>query len=155
MNFLLKARHFKQPFPKETRTKMTSLESWRFGLTRRSWIRSQMGFFWIVQAFVSIVELRSEVQIIFFDTDFWKLHVGKVYAFQHFETEVWLFSNFVYGLAETRISFVSWVGRCKISFFDANLRKNNMYRQCLLISCNKGWLVFKCGFCLWKNIHIF
>ena len=45
-----------------------------------------------------------------------------------------------------------WVGRCKINFSDVNLRKNNMYRNKLFDSCNRGVLVFNCGLCLCASI---
>ena len=58
--------------------------------------------FRIAQAFVPIVELRSEEQTIFFDTALWKNVIsGKASAFQHCETEVWLFLIIVYELAQT------------------------------------------------------
>ena len=62
--------------------------------------------FRIAQAFVSNIELRSEVQTIFFDTTIlWKNdNPGKAYAFQHCETEVWLFLIIFYELAQTRTS---------------------------------------------------
>ena len=62
--------------------------------------------FRIAQAFVSNVELRSEVQTTFLDTVLWKyVSSGKVYAFQLWETEVWLFLIIVYELAQTRTSY--------------------------------------------------
>ena len=40
-------------------------------------------------------------------------------------------------------------------FFDANLQKKNVYRKYLSISGNKGWLVFKRGFCLGTFLRFF
>ena len=63
--------------------------------------------FRIAQAFVSNFELRSEVQTILFDTALWKnVITKKTYAFQHCETEVWLFLIIVYEIAETRTTHV-------------------------------------------------
>ena len=63
--------------------------------------------FRIAQAFVPKVELRSEEQTIFSDAALWKnVITGKAYAFQHCETEVWLFLIIVYQLAQTRTSHV-------------------------------------------------
>ena len=128
-----KAYYFRQrSFPKGTRTERTFSEKFVLLLRDKGELDIKLSnrVFRIAQAFVSNVELTSEVQTIFFHTVLWKVISGKAYAFQHCETEVWLFLIIVYELAQTRKSHVlSWIGRCKIIFFDVNLRKNNMFTK--------------------------
>ena len=73
--------------------------------------------FRIAQAIASDVELRSEVQTIFFDTHLWKnVLLGKVYGFQRCRTDVYLFSNIVNGLAQSYINCLVESENAKSSF---------------------------------------
>ena len=123
-----KAYYFRQrSYPEGTRTEITFSENFVLFLRDKDELDIKLSnrVFRIAQAFVSNVELKSEVQTISFHKVLWKKVIsGKAYAFQHCETEVWLFLIIVYELAQTRKSHVlSWIGRCKIIFFDVNLRK--------------------------------
>ena len=153
---LLKARHFKQrSSPKETITKITFSESCRFGFRRRSWFWSQQGFLGSSKHLYQLLSWGLRCKSSFWTRICENFPSERLMVFSILRLRFNCFRMLFTGSHRLVYQMFSWVRRCKISFLDANLRNKNMYKKYFLIFSNRGWLAFKCGFCLWTFFEIF
>ena len=155
VNLSLKARHLKQrSLPRETRTKATFSEICPFGFTRRGWIWLQMGFLGSSKHLYQLLSWGLRCKSCFSTRICTNFIPETLIVFSILRLRCKCGRILFTGSHRLVYQMFSWVGRCKTSLFDANLWKNNMYRKYLLICCNRGWLVFKGGFCLWTFFDI-